>query len=112
VVNVVAVLLILISVVPIWLAQRLSEGMVRGGPGRRPLRVIAWLERRTDLSISHAGAKPGGVSIWSLTTHSAPRPWQLPRTRPHREEKVAATEHAEPTRAGLHRRTLAPSAVE
>jgi putative spermidine/putrescine transport system permease protein len=30
VVNVVAVLLILISVVPIWLAQRLSEGTVRG----------------------------------------------------------------------------------
>ena len=30
VVNVVAVLLVLISVVPIWLAQRLSEGTVRG----------------------------------------------------------------------------------
>jgi hypothetical protein len=28
------------------------------------------------------------------------------------EEKVAATDNAEPTRAGLHRRTLAPSAVE
>jgi putative spermidine/putrescine transport system permease protein len=33
VVNVVAVLLILISVIPIWLAQRLSEGTVRGGAG-------------------------------------------------------------------------------
>ena len=30
VVNVVAVLLVAISVVPIWLAQRLSEGAVRG----------------------------------------------------------------------------------
>ena len=30
VVNVVAVVLILFSVVPIWLAQRLSEGTVRG----------------------------------------------------------------------------------
>jgi putative spermidine/putrescine transport system permease protein len=30
VVNVVAVLLVLVSVVPIWLAQRLSEGTVRG----------------------------------------------------------------------------------
>ena len=30
VVNVVAVLLVLISVIPIWLAQRLSEGTVRG----------------------------------------------------------------------------------
>jgi putative spermidine/putrescine transport system permease protein len=30
VVNVVAVLLVVISVVPIWLAQRLSEGTVRG----------------------------------------------------------------------------------
>ena len=29
VVNVVAVLLVLVSVVPIWLAQRLSEGTVR-----------------------------------------------------------------------------------
>jgi putative spermidine/putrescine transport system permease protein len=33
IVNVVAVLLILVSVVPIWLAQRLSEGTVRGGAG-------------------------------------------------------------------------------
>ena len=33
VVNVVAVLLVLISVVPIWLAQRLSEGTVRAGAG-------------------------------------------------------------------------------
>jgi hypothetical protein len=30
VVNVVAVLLVLVSVVPIWLAQRLCEGAVRG----------------------------------------------------------------------------------
>jgi hypothetical protein len=30
---VVAFLLILILVVPIWLAQRLSEGTVRGGAG-------------------------------------------------------------------------------
>jgi putative spermidine/putrescine transport system permease protein len=30
IVNVVAVLLVLILVVPIWLAQRLSEGTVRG----------------------------------------------------------------------------------
>ena len=30
VVNVVAVLLVLVSVIPIWLAQRLSEGTVRG----------------------------------------------------------------------------------
>ena len=29
-VNVVAVLLVLVSVVSIWLAQRLSEGTVRG----------------------------------------------------------------------------------
>ena len=29
-VNVVVVLLVLVSVVPIWLAQRLSEGTVRG----------------------------------------------------------------------------------
>ena len=29
-VNVVAVLLVLISVIPIWLAQRLSEATVRG----------------------------------------------------------------------------------
>ncbi len=29
-VNVVAVLLVVVSVVPIWLAQRLSEGTVRG----------------------------------------------------------------------------------
>ena len=33
VINVVAVLLVLISVVPIWFAQRLSEGTVRGGAG-------------------------------------------------------------------------------
>ncbi|HEX7147982.1 MAG TPA: ABC transporter permease, partial [Actinomycetota bacterium] len=33
IVNVVAVLLVLISVVPIWFAQRLSEGTVRGGAG-------------------------------------------------------------------------------
>jgi hypothetical protein len=30
---VVAVLLVLISVVPIWFAQRLSEGTVRGSAG-------------------------------------------------------------------------------
>ena len=30
IVNVVAVLLVVISVIPIWLAQRLSEGTVRG----------------------------------------------------------------------------------
>ena len=33
IVNVVAVLLVLISVIPIWFAQRLSEGIVRGGAG-------------------------------------------------------------------------------
>lgn len=43
VVNVATVLLILISVVPIWLAQRLSEATVRGRAGRRP----AGLHRRT-----------------------------------------------------------------
>ena len=34
VVNVIAVLLVLVSVVPIWLAQRLSEGTVRGAGAR------------------------------------------------------------------------------
>ena len=70
--DVVAVLLVLIWVIPIWLAQRLSEGTVRGagaGRGRGPVRgrdhMGRYRSRRTATVVS--GRAPASRSSSTVT---------------------------------------------